>query len=48
MTMVVASPVAQQRRTAGQLHKLVAVAHMRLVMLMMLFAASVLLVSGLL
>ena len=46
MTLAVARPVASQRRTAGQRHALVAVAHMRLMMLMLLFAAAVMLVIG--
>ena len=46
MTLAVARPVASQRRTAGQRHALVAVAHMRLMMLMLLFAAAVALVVG--
>ena len=44
MTAVVARPLQPPRRTAGQRHQLVATAHMRLMMLMVLFAAAVLLV----
>jgi cell division protein FtsI (penicillin-binding protein 3) len=46
LTLVVARPVAVGRRTAGQRHALVAVAHTRLMMLMLLFAAAVTLVVG--
>ncbi|WP_375428330.1 peptidoglycan D,D-transpeptidase FtsI family protein [uncultured Sphingomonas sp.] len=46
MTLVLARPLASGRRTAGQRHALVAVAHMRLMMLMLLFAAGVTLVIG--
>lgn len=45
MTVLVARP-ASERRTAGQRHALVATAHMRLMMLMVLFCAAVLLVIG--
>ncbi|MCU6453787.1 penicillin-binding protein 2 [Sphingomonas sp. A2-49] len=45
MTVVVARPVPQ-RRSATQRHALVATSHMRLMMLMMLFAAAVILVIG--
>ncbi len=46
MTLVLARPLASGRRTAGQRHALVAVAHMRLMMLMLLFGAGVTLVIG--
>ncbi|PAX08713.1 peptidoglycan D,D-transpeptidase FtsI family protein [Sphingomonas lenta] len=46
MTLVVARPVAHQRRTAGQRHALVAISHMRLMMLMLLFGAAVTLIIG--
>ncbi|RZM01306.1 MAG: hypothetical protein EOP68_22165, partial [Sphingomonas sp.] len=43
MTVLVARPVSE-RRSAGQRHALVATAHMRLMMLMVLFGAAVVLV----
>ena len=46
MTLVLARPLASGRRTAGQRHALVAVAHMRLMILMLLFGAGVTLVIG--
>lgn len=46
MTVLVARPSAQQRRSATQRHVLVATAHTRLMMLMLLFAAAVVLVIG--
>jgi len=46
LTLVLARPLASGRRTAGQRHALVAVAHMRLMMLMLLFGAGVTLVIG--
>ncbi|WP_293873113.1 MULTISPECIES: penicillin-binding protein 2 [unclassified Sphingomonas] len=45
MTVIVARPVPQ-RRNASQRHALVATSHMRLMMLLMLFAAAVTLVVG--
>jgi len=45
LTVIVARPVAQ-RRTATQRHALVATSHTRLMMLLMLFAAAVMLVIG--
>ena len=45
MTVIVARPVPQ-RRNATQRHALVATSHMRLMMLLMLFAAAVTLVIG--
>ena len=45
MTVIVARPVPQ-RRNASQRHALVATSHMRLMMLMLLFAAAVTLVIG--
>ena len=45
MTLTVARPV-QSKRTNGQRHALVATAHTRLMMLMLLFAAGVVLVIG--
>ncbi|GAA0668571.1 cell division protein FtsI (penicillin-binding protein 3) [Sphingomonas insulae] len=45
MTVIVARPVPQ-RRNATQRHALVATSHMRLMMLMLLFAAAVTLVIG--
>jgi cell division protein FtsI (penicillin-binding protein 3) len=45
LTVIVARP-AQQRRNATQRHALVATSHMRLMMLLMLFAAAVTLVIG--
>ena len=45
MSIVVARPIAQ-RKTTGQRHALVATAHMRLMMLMLLFGAAVLVVIG--
>ncbi|KQM67532.1 peptidoglycan glycosyltransferase [Sphingomonas sp. Leaf17] len=45
MTVTVARPV-QSKRTNGQRHALFATAHMRLMMLMLLFAAGVMLVIG--
>lgn len=45
MTVIVARPVPQ-RRNASQRHALVATSHMRLMMLLMLFAAAVALVIG--
>ena len=46
MTVVVARPAEAQRRNPGQRHALVATSHMRLMMLMMLFAAAVTLIIG--
>jgi cell division protein FtsI (penicillin-binding protein 3) len=46
VTLVLARPLASGRRTAGQRHALVAVAHMRLMILMLLFGAGVTLVIG--
>jgi cell division protein FtsI (penicillin-binding protein 3) len=46
VTLILARPIASQRRTAGQRHALVAVAHMRLMMLMLLFGTGVTLVIG--
>ena len=46
MTVIVARPTGTQRRSVGQRHALVATSHMRLMMLMMLFAAAVTLIIG--
>jgi cell division protein FtsI (penicillin-binding protein 3) len=46
LSLVVAQPIAGGRRTAGQRHALIAVAHMRLMMVMLLFAAAVAVVIG--